>query len=234
MLTALRNNVIWMVAFTTITVAMGLIVATLADRVRYESIVKGMIFLPMSISFVAAGVIWRFMYDFRPPGLPQTGTLNAAFMAVLPGFEPQAWLISNPPLNNLALIVAAAWTWTGFCMVVLSAALKGVPTELLDAARVDGANESQVFRHVTLPTIAPTLGVVITTMIIFALKAFDIVYVMTNGNFDTEVIANRMYKEMFNIRDFGRASAVAVVLLAAVVPIMLLNIRRFQQQEENR
>jgi alpha-glucoside transport system permease protein len=234
MLTALRNNVIWMVAFTTITVAMGLTVATLADRVRYESIVKGLIFLPMAISFVAAGVIWRFMYDFRPPGSPQTGTLNAVLMAVVPGFEPQAWLISNPPFNNLALIIAAAWTWTGFCMVVLSAALKGVPAELFDAARVDGANELQVFWHVTLPTIAPTLAVVITTMIIFALKAFDIVYVMTNGNFETEVIANRMYKEMFNIRDFGRASAVAVVLLAAVVPIMLLNIRRFQQQEENR
>jgi len=234
MLVAVRNNLIWVVVFTTLTVGTGLIVAALADRVRYESVIKAVIFLPMAISFVAAGVIWKFMYDFRPPVLPQTGTLNAALMALIPGFEPQAWLVNNPPFNNLALIAAAAWTWTGFCMVVLSAAIKGVPAELLDAARVDGASEFQVFRHVTLPTIAPTLGVVSTTMVIFALKAFDIVYVMTNGNFETEVIANRMYKEMFNVRDFGRAAALAVMLLAAVVPIMLINIRRFRQQEEGR
>lgn len=232
-LVALRNNVLWILFFTGASVGLGLLVAVLADRVRYESAVKAIIFLPMAISFVAAGVIWRFMYEFRPIGAPQTGTINAFLMSILPGFEPQAWLI-NMPLNNFALMVVAVWIWTGFNIVILSAALKGVPPELLEAGRVDGANELQVFRFITLPTIASTLAVVTTTMVIFALKAFDIVYVMTNGNFDTDVIANRMYKEMFNFSDYGRAAAIAVVLLLAIIPVMLYNIRRFRAQEEVR
>ncbi|HEV8633799.1 MAG TPA: sugar ABC transporter permease [Chloroflexota bacterium] len=233
MLIALRNNVLWLVFFTGATLAFGLLIAVLTDRVPYERIARAVVFLPMAISFVAAGVIWRFMYDYRPPGLPQTGTVNALLTALVPGFEPQAWLI-NTPTNNLALIAVAVWTWTGFCVVILSAALKGIPTEVLEAARVDGAGEWQIFRYVILPLISPTVAVVTTTMIIFALKAFDIVYVMTNGNYDTEVIANRMYKEMFNFRHFGRAAAIAVVLLIAIVPVMLLNIRRFKFQEETR
>jgi alpha-glucoside transport system permease protein len=233
MLIALRNNVLWIIIFTAATVGMGLLIAVLADRVSYESVVKAMIFLPMAISFVAAGVIWRFMYEYRPPGAPQTGTINAFLTSVWPGFEPQAWLI-NIPWNNIALMAVAAWIWTGFNMVILSAALKGIPPELLEAARVDGANELEVFRFITIPTISSTLAVVTTTMVIFALKAFDIVYVMTNGNFDTEVIANRMYKEMFNYSDYGRAAAIAVVLLLAIVPVMIFNIRRFRAQEEVR
>ena len=230
MLGALRNNALWLVLFTLITVTFGLLIAVLTDRVPYESVAKAIVFLPMAISFVAAGVIWKFMYDFRPPGLPQTGTVNAALTAVVPGFEPQAWLI-NQPLNNVALIAAAAWVWTGFCMVILSAGLKGIPGDVLEAARVDGAGEWQVFRYVTLPLLGSTIAVVATTMLITALKAFDIVYVMTNGNFDTEVIANRMYKELFNVRDFGHASAIAVVLLVAIAPVMVLNLRRFREQE---
>jgi alpha-glucoside transport system permease protein len=233
MLIAIRDNVIWLVVFTAATVGLGLIAAVLTDRVPYESVAKGIIFLPMAVSFVAAGVIWKFMYDYRPPGSPQTGTLNAILTTVVPGFQPQAWL-TNAPWNNLALIAVGVWAWTGFCMVILSAALKGIPTEVLEAARVDGASEWQVFRRIIVPMIGSTIAVVTTTMIIFALKAFDIVYIMTNGNFDTEVVANRMYKEMFNVRDFGRASAIAVVLLAAIIPVMLINIRRFQQQEEMR
>ena len=230
MLMALRNNLLWLVFFTLLTVTLGLLIAVLTDRVPYESAAQALVFLPMAISFVAAGVIWKFMYDYRPPGLPQTGTVNAALSAIVPGFEPQAWLI-NQPLNNFALILAAAWVWTGFCMVILSAGLKGIPGDVLEAARVDGASEWQVFRHVILPLLGSTIAVVATTMLITALKAFDIVYVMTNGNFETEVIANRMYKEMFNVRDFGHASAIAVLLLLAVVPVMLLNLRRFREQE---
>jgi alpha-glucoside transport system permease protein len=226
---ALRNSLIWIVVFTSLTVVLGLMIAVLADRVRYESAIKASVFLPMATSFVAAGVIWRFMYGYRPPPLPQTGTLNAVLDMLVPGFEPQAWLVNNPPLNSLALIAAAIWVWTGFCTVILSASLKGIPGELLDAARVDGATEWQVVRRVVLPFLAPTLAVVATTMVIFALKAFDIVYVMTNGNFETDVIANRMYKEMFNVRDFGRASAIAVVLLAAIAPVMVVNVRRFHR-----
>lgn len=229
-LVTLRNNLLWLVVFTGVTVLLGLTAAALADRVRYEGVVRAVLFLPMAISFVAAGVIWRFVYDFQPAGAPQTGVLNALLSAVVPGFEPQAWLV-NEPWNNFAIIAAAVWTWTGFCMVVLSAALKGVPVELLEAARVDGATEWQVFRRVVLPMIAPTLGVVTTTMLIFALKAFDLVYVMTNGNYGTEVLANRMYKELFNVQDFGRASAIAVLLFMAILPIMALNLRRFRAQE---
>jgi alpha-glucoside transport system permease protein len=230
MLLALRNSALWLVCFTTITVSFGLLVAVLTDRVPYESTARAIIFLPMAISFVAAGVIWKFMYDYRPPGLPQTGTVNAALLALLPGFEPRAWLV-EAPLNNLALILAAAWVWTGFCMVILAAALKGIPADLLEAAAVDGANVWQVFRFVVLPLLSPTVVVVATTMVITALKAFDIVYVMTNGNFETEVVANRMYKEMFNLRDFGRASAIAVALLIASLPVIALNLRRFREQE---
>jgi alpha-glucoside transport system permease protein len=227
---ALRNNALWLVFFTAITVCFGLVLAVLTDRVRYEAVAKSVIFLPMAISFVAAGVIWKFMYDYRPPGLPQTGTVNALLDAIIPGFSPQPWLI-NPPENNLALIVAAAWAWTGFSMVVLSAALKGIPTEVLEAARVDGANDWQIFWRVILPMLAPTLAVVATTMVITSLKVFEITYVMTNGNFDTDVLALRMYREMFNVRHFGHASAVAVLLLLAIVPVMLINLRRFRAQE---
>lgn len=227
-LSALRNNAVWLVLLTALTVAGGLAIAVLLDRVRYESVAKSLIFLPLAISFVGAGVIWKFMFDYRPPGSPQTGTLNGIIGAV--DTSPVPWLV-NSPLNTIALIVVATWIWTGFCMVILSASLKGISPELLEAARVDGANELQVFRRITLPLLAPTIAVVSTTMIITSLKAFDIVYVMTNGAFDTEVIANRMYKELFNFGQPGRASAVAVILLLLIVPVMLLNIRRFRVQE---
>ena len=233
MLEALRNNALWVVFFTLLTVTLGLVIAVLADRVPYESAAKSIVFLPMAISFVAAGVIWKFMYDYQPPGLPQTGTANAVLTAAVPGADPVPWLI-NQPWNNGALIAAAVWVWTGFCLVILSAALKGIPAEVLEAARVDGAGEWQVFARVIVPMMGSTIAVVATTMVIFALKAFDIVYVMTNGNFGTEVIANRMYKELFTVRDFGRASAIAVVLLAAIVPVMLFNLKRFREQEAAR
>ena len=230
MLIALRNNLLWLVCFTGLTVGAGLLLAVLTDRVRYEAAAKSIIFLPMAISFVAASVIWKFVYEFRPAGALQIGLLNAALTALLPGVRPVAWLV-NLLTNNLALIAVGVWVWTGFCLVILSAALKGIPAELLEAARVDGATEWQVFRQLVLPSLSPTIAVVTTTMVIFALKAFDVVYVMTNGNFNTEVIANRMYKEMFTSRDFGRASAIAVLLFGATVPIMIANIRRFRQQE---
>jgi alpha-glucoside transport system permease protein len=229
-LIALRNNGLWLVFFTLFAVTLGLLIAVLADRVPYESAAKALIFLPGAISFVAAGVIWKFMYDYRPPGTPQTGTVNAVLTTVIPGAQPQAWLIDRTT-NNPALIFVAVWMSVGFCMVILSAGLKGISTELLEASRIDGANELQVFWRITLPLLAPTLAVVATTIVINSLKAFDVVYVMTNGAYDTDVIANRMYKELFNVRDFGRASAIAVILLAAIIPIMILNIRRFREQE---
>ncbi|MGH2571898.1 MAG: carbohydrate ABC transporter permease [Actinomycetota bacterium] len=225
---SLRNNGLWLVFLTAFAVGFGLLIAVVVDRVRYEAKAKAVFFLPLAVSFVAAAVIWRFMYDYRPPGAVQTGTLNAVVTAA--GGDPVPWLIERP-INNLALILVAVWMWTGFCMVIISAGLKRIDTELLEAGRVDGANEWQVFRKIILPLLRPTIAVVSTTMIIVALKAFDIVYVMTNGAHDTNVIANQMYQEMFNFGQFGRASAVAVVLLLAIIPVMVFNVRRFREQE---
>ena len=230
---ALANNVLWLVFLTVFTVGLGLLVAVLVDRVRYESFAKSIIFLPLAISMVAAGVIWKFMYDYKPPGVAQNGTLNALVGTV--GLGPVGWL-ETPTLrlSTFALIAIMVWMWTGFAMVILSAALKGIDPELLEAARVDGANEWQVFRRVTFPLLGPTLAVVSTTMVITSLKTFDIVYTLTSGNFNTDVIANLMIKEMFTFGDFGRASAVAVVLLLAIIPVMAFNIRQFRAQESVR
>jgi alpha-glucoside transport system permease protein len=229
-LSSLFNNVLWVVFLTLFVVGGGLLVAVLVDRVRYESIAKSIIFLPLAISMVAAGVIWKFMYDFKPPGAEQTGTLNAARGGL--GLGPVAWLQTpDMRLSTFALIMIMVWMWTGFAMVIISAALKAIDPELLEAARVDGASEWQMFWRITFPLLGPTLAVVGTTMIITSLKTFDIVYTLTNGNYNTEVIANLMVKEMFTFGDFGRASAVAVVLLLAIVPIMAFNIRRFRAQE---
>lgn len=229
MLTAVRNNALWVVILTTFTVSFGLIFAILLDRVRYEKVIKSIIFIPMAISMVGASVIWKFVYAFRPAGAAQVGLLNAIVTTF--GGEPLGWLIERPWINNLCLILVGIWIWTGFCMVILSAAYKSIPKELLEAARIDGATEWQVFWKVILPLMRPTMAVVTTTMVVFVLKIFDIVYVMTNGNFSTEVVANRMYKEMFSFFRYGRASAIAVILLLLIIPVMLFNIRRFREQE---
>lgn len=221
------NTLLWIVFFTGITVAIGLLIAILTDRVRYETGVKALIFIPMAISFVAAGVIWGFMYDFDP----DIGTLNAGLGAV--GVEPQSWL-TEWPRNTFMIIIVGVWMWVGFAMVILSAGLKGISTELLEAARIDGANELQVFRNIILPLLAPTIAVVATTIVITALKTFDIVFVMTSGNFGTEVIASLFYRARFTNGDAGTAAAVAVILLLAIIPVMLINIRRFQEQEAMR
>jgi alpha-glucoside transport system permease protein len=226
MLIVLRNNLLWLVVFTASIVFLGLLIATLSDRVRYESAIKAVIFVPYAISFVAAGVIWKFMYQYQPPGAAQIGTLNAILTSVDPHFQPQAWLF-NKSLNNWALITVGTWMYVGYSMVVLSAGLKGVPESLMEAARIDGASEFQVFFRIILPLLKPTLTVVATTTVINALKIFDLIYVMTNGSLDTEVIANRMYKEMFNYQNFGRASAFATILLLAIIPVMVMNIKRF-------
>jgi len=219
-----RNNLLWLVVFTGVTVGLGLILAVLTNLVRYEAVAKAVIFVPMAISFTAAAVIWRFMYVWNPPGFKQTGVMNAVITTF--GADPVSW-ITNPTVNNYALIVAGIWMWTGFSLVVISAGLKGISSEILEAARVDGANEFQIFRHILLPMLKPVLVVVTVTLVINSLKVFDLVYVMTFGNFDTDVIANRMFKEMFQFGQFGRASAIAVILLVAIVPFMLFNIRRF-------
>jgi len=229
MQSALRNNLLWVIIFTAGTVGLGLAMAVLLDRVKYERIAKAIIFLPMAISFVGSGVIWKFVYSFRPASVAQTGLLNGIVVAL--GGQPIGWLIERPWINNFALIFVGIWIWTGFCMVVLSATYKGIPKSLLESARLDGATEWQVFWRIAFPLMRSTIAVAATMMLITVLKIFDIVYVMTNGNFGTEVIANRMYKEMFQFKNFGRASAIAVVLLLAIIPVMVFNLKRFREQE---
>lgn len=221
------NNIKWIVLMVSGTVGVGLLFAVLADRVPYESLAKSIIFLPMAISFVGAGVIWKFVYDFGTQQR-QIGLLNAIITRL--GGEPIAWL-SRLQINTLALIVVGIWIWTGFCMTILSAALKSVPDEILEAARVDGASEWKVFWTIMVPIILPTITVVVTTMVINVLKLFDIVYVMTGGNFGTEVIATRMYREMYINFHAGRGTAVAVVLVLAIIPFIWYNISRFLEQE---
>ena len=226
MLVSFRNNLLWLIFMTSFTVGLGLIFAILTDKVKYEKIAKSVIFMPMAISFVGAGVVWKFVYTYRPPGTEQIGLLNQILIAL--GIEPIGWLIQGPWVNNLALIFVGIWMWTGFCMVILSASYKNIPQDQIEAARVDGASQWQVFKFVIFPYMRSTIAVVATTMVVNVLKIFDIVYVMTNGNFGTEVIANRMYKEMFQYRNFGRASAIAVVLFMLIVPVIFVNIKRMR------
>lgn len=230
-LTALRNSLAWLVFYTFFAVLLGLIIAILVDRVSYESVAKIAIFLPVPISAVAASIIWKFMFDYQPPGTTQTGTLNAVLSAF--HHDPVGWLITEPYVNNGALIFVGIWTAVGFCMVIISASLKAISSEVLEAARIDGANEFQIVRLVVTPLLWPTITVVGTTMLINALKTFDIVYVMTNGAYDTDVIATRMFSQIQSAH-YGRAAAVGVVLFIAIVPLLIVNIRRFQQQEEQR
>lgn len=229
MLTALRNNALWLLLMVPGTVAVGLIFALLVDRVRYESIAKSILFMPMAISFIGAGVIWRFVYYLQTGGGPQIGLLNA--MLVKLGLPPVAF-ISDSSINNFALMLVGVWLWAGFCMTILSAAVKGLPGEILEAARVDGASEWHLFWRVMFPMILPTVIVVTTTMVINILKIFDIVFVMTGGNFGTEVIANRMFQLI--VTDVGKSSAIAVVLILLTIPVMIFNLRRFRAEEATR
>jgi alpha-glucoside transport system permease protein len=228
MLATLKNNLLWLVLGTTSTVLLGLVIAVLVDRVRFESQIKAAIFVPMAISLVGAGVIWRFIYQYSAPNQPQIGLLNAIVTSL--GGQPQAWLIT-PGWNNIALIAVYVWMWTGFCMVILSAALKSIPSDILEAARTDGANSLTIFLRITVPMISPTIAVVATTMIINILKIFDIIYVMTGGNYHTSVVAVEFYQQIFNFNRFGIGSALTVLLLLAVIPVMMINIRRFRVRE---
>ncbi len=223
MLIALRNNLLWMVFVTFFVVSLGLVIAVMADRLgRWEPIAKSFIFLPMAISAVGASVIWKFIYSFQPASRPQIGLLNAIYTWL--GGDPQGWLILKP-WNNFFLIIIMIWLLTGFAMVVISAGVKGVPAELLEASRIDGATEVQIFFKVIIPYIRGTLLTITTTVLIMVLKVFDIVFVMTSGQNETEVIANRMFREMFTFRNFGRSGALAMVLLVAVIPVMIYNVR---------
>ena len=227
---ALRNSLMWVVVLTVGCLLLGLAVALLADRVRYEVGVKSIVVLPTAVSFVAGAVIWKFMFDYQPPGFAQTGTLNAAWTTVSRQ-PPVAWLVDTST-NNSALITVGIWMTTGFATVIISAALKMLPAELTEAARIDGANSRQLLRYVLLPQLRPTLTVVATLLAISAFKAFDVVYVMTNGNYRTDVIANLLYQQLFIDQDYGRAGAVAVLLTVVISPVLVVNVRALRREGE--
>jgi alpha-glucoside transport system permease protein len=231
-LIVLRNNLLWLLLYPGLVLIFGLALALLSDRVPYEKPVKSLIFMPMAISFVAMSIIWQFVYYYRPPDVPQTGILNAIIVNLFHS-QPITW-IQDTRFNNFAMILIGVWGATGFAMVILSAALKGIPGELLEAARVDGANELVVFRRIILPLMMPTIVVVGTTMVIFALKAFDVVYVMTAGNYNTDILARRMYAELYSAGNHANSSTLAVILLIAVVPVLIFNIRQFRAVEARR
>ncbi len=231
-LRTLINTLIWVALVPTLSTIIGLAYAVFIDKSKGEKVLKSLVFMPMAISFVGAGIIWRFMYEFRELGFAeQIGLLNQ--IIVWFGGEPQQFLVDSP-WNTFFLIVVMVWIQTGFAMVLLSAAIKGVPVEIIEAARLDGANAWQQFRNVTLPGIRGTLVVVVTTISIATLKVFDIVRSMTGGNFDTSVVANEMYTQAFNRNEFGYGSALALVLFLMVLPIVVYNVRVMRKQKEIR
>ncbi|NWJ48633.1 MAG: sugar ABC transporter permease [Chloroflexi bacterium] len=228
MLESFKNNLLWLVLGTGLCVVLGLLIAVLADRSSFENFAKALIFLPMAISFVGAGVIFRFMFAYQPVDQPQIGVLNAVLVAL--GGQPQAWL-AQEPWNTFFLIIVLVWMQTGYAMVLFSAALKGVPEDLLEAARIDGASEVQAFFGIIIPLIKGTIITVTTTIAIFTLKIFDVVIVMTGGQYGTEVVATQFYRQFFTNRNFGYGSAIAIVLFIAVLPVMIYNLRQLRKTE---
>ncbi|WP_434968940.1 carbohydrate ABC transporter permease [Microbacterium sp. bgisy207] len=224
------NTIIWVLIAPTVSTVVGLAYAVFIDKTRGEKIYKVLVFMPMAISFVGASIIWNFVYAYRGPEFTQIGLLNQ--IVVWFGGEPQQWLLTEP-WNTFFLIVVLIWVQTGFAMVILSAAIKGVPTEQLEAAQLDGTNAWQRFINVTVPAISPAIIVVLTTISIASLKVFDIVRTMTGGNFGTSVIANEMYTQ-FTKFEAGRSAAFAVILFLLVLPIVIYNARQIRKQKEIR
>ena len=228
----LRNTIIWVIVVPLVSTAIGLAIAYMTDRMKSAAVVKSLIFMPMAISFVGASIIWRFVYNFESnPNKPEIGLLNAIARTI--GVEPRNWLL-EPPMNTFFLIAVLVWIQTGFAMVILSAAMKNIPDEVVEAAMLDGASNWRRFVQVTLPMIRGTLVVVLTTITIGTLKVFDIVRTMTGGNFQTNVIANEMYAQSFRQLNYGQGSTLAVILFVAVIPIIWYNVRQLRLERTER
>ena len=224
---AIRNNMLWLIVVPAAATAFGLIAAQLTDRIAWGNIAKSLIFMPMAISFVGASVIWKLIYDTRPADQDQIGVLNAIWVGL--GGDPQTWL-TIPFWNNFFLMVVLIWIQTGFAMVILSAALRGIPEETVEAAIVDGAGPFQIFFKIKVPQIMGTIVVVWTTITLVVLKSFDIVLAMTNGQWGTQVLANYMYDKLFRSFDWGVGSASAMVIMLLVMPILIWNVRTVRKE----
>jgi len=223
----LRNTIFWILFTPIITTGLGLFLAILLDRMRRESIAKSLIFMPMAVSFVGASIVWQFVYKYANPDQPQVGLLST--IAKHLGFEPSNWLLTQP-LNTFLLMIVFVWSQTGFAMVILSAAIKAVPADIMEASALDGAHGWRLFRGVTFPMVRSTFIVVLATMVVSTLKLFDIVRASTGGNFGTSVLSNEMYSEVFIRYDAGRGSAMAIVLFLLVVPVLIYNIYNLRRE----
>ncbi len=219
---AMRNNMLWLVVVPAFSTAFGLLAAQLTDRIGWGNLAKSLIFMPMAISFVGAAVIWKLVYDVRPADQEQIGILNAILMGL--GKDEPVTFLTVPFWNNFFLMIVLVWIQTGFAMVILSAALRGIPEETVEAAIIDGANPFQIFFKIKVPQIMGTIVVVWTTITIVVLKIFDIVFAMTNGQWGTQVLANYMYDKLFRANDWGVGSASAMVIMALVTPILVWNV----------
>jgi alpha-glucoside transport system permease protein len=228
----LLNTLLWIIIVPLVSIALGLVIATLADRLSPtgEKTAKTVIFMPMAISAVGAATVWRFMYSANPQGTPQIGLLNGIVTKL--GFAPIAWTQQSAAhFNSVALMAMLLWGQVGFSMVLLSAAIKGVPTETVEAARIDGGNELQIFRRVVVPQIRGTLITVFITVTITVMKIFDVIYVMTDGAFNTNVVGVEFFNQLYTNFNYGYASAIVVMLLVAIIPIMIYQIRHFRAEE---
>lgn len=225
---AMRNNVLWLLVVPAASTGFGLLVAQLTDRIKWGGIAKSLIFMPMAISFVGASVIWKLIYDARPDGSEQIGILNAIYIW-FGGDGAQTWL-TLPFWNNFFLMIVLIWIQTGFAMVILSAALRGIPEETIEAAILDGAGPFRIFFRIKVPQIMGTIVVVWTTITIATLKVFDIVFAMTNGQWETQVLANYMYDKMLRGLDWGMASAAAMIIMLMVTPILVWNVHNARKE----
>ncbi|CAB4568367.1 unannotated protein [freshwater metagenome] len=228
----LRNTLIWTLLVPILSTGLGLAIAYMTDRMKRAAVIKSLIFMPMAISFVGAGIIWRFVYTYEANvNRPEIGLLSSIWRAM--EWEPRNWLL-EAPLNTLLLIVVMVWIQTGFAMVVLSAAMRNIPDEITEAALLDGTSNFRRFTRITIPMIRATIVVVLTTITIGTLKVFDIVRTMTGGNFQTNVIANEMYSQSFRQMNYGTGSALAIILFVAIIPIIIYNVRQLRLERTER
>ena len=221
------NTILWVMVVPIFTAVLGLLLAVMLDRTKHESIPKSLLFMPMAISFVGASIIFKFVYEYQEPGEVQIGLLSSVVKFL--GFTPSDWMLSKP-LNTFLLMIIYVWTQMGFGMVILSAAIKGVPSEVVEASALDGAHGWRLFRNITFPMVKGTFIVVLATGVVGALKVFDIVRTMTGGNFSTNVLANEMYSQTFVQFDQGKGSALSVILFLLVAPILVYNIRSLRKE----
>ena len=228
--TIMANTILWILVVPLFTAGLGLLLAIMLDRIKHESIPKSLLFMPMAISFVGASIIFKFVYEFRDPGEVQIGLLSAIVEFL--GGTPKDWMLSKP-LNTFLLMIIYVWTQMGFGMVILSAAIKAVPADIVEASALDGAHGWRLFRNITFPLIKGTFIVVLATGVVGALKVFDIVRTMTGGNFSTNVLANEMYSQVFVQFDQGKGSALAVILFLLLTPILIYNIRSLRMERSH-